>query len=257
MTLRITMMGVVSACSLLANEALAQAPPSAAPAAAPAPVAATHPMVMVHIDSPETVSLEAQTGNDWRVVCESPCDRALSGDQTYRVNGSGLRASNAFQLDKGGRVSLAVDPASSASHVGAIVVTVIGTLGLAPGLGLTAVLVAGEMMGAILICPIAAAFESVPSQQSAEYGNCLGFIGTYFGQGYAQPYVWGPALGGAVLIVAGVGWLAETKHPTVVTPTSAAAWLRLPPPMLADLPPRLEAVRLPPPAVVQIVNLSF
>jgi hypothetical protein len=59
-----------------------------------------------------------------------------------------------------------------------------------------------------------------------------------------------------VLLTTGIVWLAKTPH-SGVTQTVSTAAITLPPAMLTDLPPRLEAVRLPPAPVVQVLDLHF
>ena len=227
-----------------------------APSAVSAPPAATRPMAIVHIDAPQAVTLEARNEDDeWETVCSSPCDKQVSATGSYRVAGPGIRDSNTFRLDTASPLTLHVAPSSSGGHAMAIVLTVVGGLGLVPAAGITVIIVGGEILGAILLCPIATAFVS-KDQQNAEYGNCLGSIATFFGQGYAQPYVWGPAIAGAALLTAGIVWLVKTPH-TGVTQTANAATLLPRPTPLSPTPGHYEAVSLlslPPPPVVSLVD---
>jgi hypothetical protein len=90
---------------------------------------ATERTTIVHIDSPSEVQLESRTRDDreWRLACDSPCDRALPIGPEYRIRGSGVRASNAFHLRAGApRIVLTVDPASTSGFVLGIVGTSIG-----------------------------------------------------------------------------------------------------------------------------------
>jgi hypothetical protein len=214
-------------------------------------------MVVVHVDAPQPVSLEgrASDGDDWEVLCTAPCDRAAPTSYTYRITGAGVRTTNTFHIDPGGRLTLSVDPSSTAGHVGAVFITVVGSAALVPIAVVTAALAGGELLGAILICPFAAAFAS-QAQQNSAYGNCLGSIGTLFGSAYGQPYVWVPAVAGSVLLTAGIVWLVKTP-PSRVTQTTGSAALALPPVLLTDSPPRFEAQRVPAPAVVPLVDLRF
>src|SRR6185312_15640761 len=103
MRTKIAVMGAVVA------SALAWSPVASADTAAPA---ATSALVVVHIDSPEPVDLEQRGDHGWQVVCSSPCDKAVTADLKYRINGSGVRSSRAFHIDPGSRTTLAVQPGS-------------------------------------------------------------------------------------------------------------------------------------------------
>jgi hypothetical protein len=124
-----------------------------------------------------------------------------------------------------------------------------------PVVMVSVLVVGGEIIGAILACPFVAAFSSKDQQNSA-YTNCLGSIGTFFGQGYAQPYVWIPAIAGAALLTTGIVWLVKTPR-SGVTQTVGAAATVLPPPMPTDLSPRFEAVRVPPAPVMRLLDVRF
>ncbi len=211
-------------------------------------------MGVVHIDAPQRVSLEISNGDgDWEPVCVSPCDRAVPLDSAYRITGDGIRNSMTFHLDQAGRTTLAVEPTSSGARTGAVVLTVLGGIGLVPIVGVTSLIVAGEIIGAIFICPLAAAFETVKSQQGVEYGNCLGSIATLFAPGYTEPLVWIPALAGAAMLTGGIVGLANTPHtrvhPSMTSPPAALLPLRSP---LA-----FEAMRLPQPMSYPIVEVGF
>jgi hypothetical protein len=249
--MRATMTSLAAALTILLASRVAAAQP--ADASIPAAAAQTKPVV-VHIDAPQPVTLEVLDRNDdWQPVCTSPCDKPLPSTETYRITGAGIRDSKKFGLDDKAPQTLRVEPSSSGGHAMAIVVTVIGSAGLLPGLGVTAVIVGGEIIGVILICPIAIAFVS-QNQQNSEYGNCLGTIATFFGQAYASPWVWAPALASVVLLPTGIVWLVNTP-PTVVkqSATSAASWSAPP-----ALPPvHYDALALPSPTVVPVVNIPF
>jgi hypothetical protein len=250
MTLRTMTARLAIAPALLVPVGAAAQP---ADASIPAAAAQTKPVV-VHIDAPEPVTLEVlDRNNDWQPICTSPCDKPLPASETYRITGAGIRDSRKFGLDDRAPQTLQVDPTSSAGHAMAIVITVLGTAGLVPGMGVTSIIVAGEIAGAILICPIAIVF--VPqNQQSSEYGNCLGWIATYFGQAYASPFVWAPALASVVLLPAGIVWLVNTP-PTGVkqSATGAAAWSA--PPALPAA--HYEALALPSTPIVPILSIPF
>ncbi len=218
-------------------------------------------MIVVHLDAPEPVTLEARTGSDddWEARCTAPCDKALSTGDLYRITGAGVRTSRTFRIDPGARVTLQVDPSSSVGHVGAVFITVVGGVGLVPVSVVSVLLLGGWIGGAILVCPIVTAFTQPQSAQNAAYGNCLGWITNQLTPGYAQPYVWIPAVAGVALLTAGIVWIVKTP-PTGVKQTTAAATTALavlPPVALSDLPQRFEPVRIPPAPVVQIVDLHF
>jgi hypothetical protein len=181
----------------------AAAPPASAPIVVqpPAPAAS----VMVSIDAPSDVVLEVQDEHSrWVEVCNAPCNKLLSTAGNYRINGDGVRPSKPFRLQPGQQVKLDVDTTSSAGHVIAIVVTVTGAIGVVPALGVTSIIVAAELFGLILICPI------VDAASSTSYAGCLGDIAVYFGQAYALPYVWIPGVAGVVMLAGGGAWLAGT-----------------------------------------------
>jgi hypothetical protein len=272
-----SMAAVGGLAALLASRGAAAQPSDAtSPAGAPAqagssaPLAATRPMAVVHVDSPLPVTVQARNEDDeWDTVCTSPCDKPLPATGTYRITGPGIRDSRTFHLDAGSPTTLEVTPSSSGGHAAAVVVTVIGAIGLTPAVGVTAVIVGGEIIGAILICPFATAF--VPKdQQNAAYTNCLGDIATFFGQGYGQPYVWGPAIAGGVLLTAGIVMLVKTPR-TGVKQTAGSAALFAPPasaawgmsgmapasPLAGPHLDRPEALALPAPQVVPLVSLQF
>lgn len=96
---------------------------------------------LVHVESPEPVDLERETGDrddPFSIACTSPCDEWVPASGRYRIAGSGMRASGRFELRAGsGRETLVASPASSAAFgigIGAIVVGGIaiafGALGL-------------------------------------------------------------------------------------------------------------------------------
>ena len=179
-------------------------------------------MVVVHIDSPEKVDSEvANADGYWEVRCSSPCDCPIAPGELYRITGEGIRDSHSFHLEPGNRTTLHVEPTSSGARAGAVVITILGFAGLAPAVGVSTLIVGGELLGLILICPLAAAFETDKSKQSSEYGTCLGDIATYFSPAYLQPWVWVPGFAGAALLTGGVVWLTQTGATSV---TQAGGW---------------------------------
>jgi hypothetical protein len=98
--------------------------------------------VLVHIESPEPVDLERETGDrrdPFYVACMSPCDEWVPATGKYRIAGSGTRASRRFELlAKGGRETVVVSPASSAAFGIGIAAMVVGAV--AAGIGALALL---------------------------------------------------------------------------------------------------------------------
>jgi hypothetical protein len=218
-------------------------------AQAPAPTEA----VLVHIATPAEVDLEIRRDSDWVPLCTSPCDRLVRPGDSYRVASDEVPASNVFAIPPEPRLTLHVDPSTKQSRVGGVVFVVLGAAGFVPG-GLVTLGVASFFLGgALFVCPIAAAFK-------VDYGNCVvgaaGLVTPYYG----SPYVWGPAIAGAVLLAGGVAWLAATAggHPTTVTTTLAQT---RPTTTLAALPTwrtlTMTEGALPPPAVVPLLSGTF
>jgi len=240
-----------------AHGAAAQAPPPA-PDASASTAAASSNMVLVHLDTPTDVDLEVDFGGGhWRTVCSSPCDQPLATNRVYRINGSGVRPSHPFQIDAGQKITIEVDPASSAGHGIGIAVTIIGVAGLAPGAAVTVAVVGGVLLGAIFACPIATAFAS-KANQSSEYSDCVGGAASLFGQAYASPYVWVPALVGGVAIATGISMLVTSSRTTVRQVTPATA-IDVGMPEMWRAPVWHESSGLPNSraAATQIVNLTF
>jgi hypothetical protein len=221
----VVLAGILGSLVLASNEARADGPPTGARERSdresgivvmPQPqTPATAPeTVLVKIDAPQPVDLEVQRGSEWDVVCRSPCNAALSTKENYRINGDGVRPSKPFRLQQGTETKLEVDPTASAGHAIAIVVTVTGSIGIAPILGVTAALAVAELFGLILICPLA------QLDPKTTYGSCLVDVGAYVGQLYGKPYVWIPAVAGVVMVAGGGAWLASTPASQVTQATT-------------------------------------
>src|SRR5690606_11019321 len=86
-----------------ANDASGEGEPVEGDRSAEAQPAAPEPAaprtVKVHIESGSRVNLERVTPEGkWVVVCESPCDKELSVEETYRINAKGKVPSSSFRL---------------------------------------------------------------------------------------------------------------------------------------------------------------
>jgi hypothetical protein len=111
--------------------------PGIARAQSTAPPSQVPGSVLVHIESPEPVDLERETGDrrdPFYVACTSPCDEWVPATGKYRIAGSGTRASRRFALlANAGRETVVVSPASSAAFGIGIAAIVVGAL--AAGIG--------------------------------------------------------------------------------------------------------------------------
>lgn len=174
---------------------------------------------IVHLETSDDVELEMQQSGQWITVCHAPCNRPLPLDANYRINGSGIRTSAPFRLQRGA-TNLLVDASSSTLHGFSIAITVVGVVGAVPALGVTSILVVGMFFGFALICPI------VDGTSSTSYGECLGDVGAFFGNWYAYPGVWIPGVAGAALITGGVIGLASSPKSTVTAVPSPMAGVR-------------------------------
>lgn len=207
-------------------------------------------MVLVHIDSPEPVDLKTNSGSS---VCSSPCDRPVSAGESYRVSGAGVSESSPFVLQSATRSTLKIDPSTKHSRAGGTVLTVLGVVGLVPGIGVSVVVASFTVGGTLFVCPIAAAF-------GANYGNCVGGAASLAVPLYASPAVWAPAIAGAGLMAIGVTWLVLTAggHPTNVDQSVAIGST---PPALTGMQlwasPHRAEVALPPAADMPIVSVTF
>ncbi len=160
-------------------------------------------MAKVHIDSPVEVDLEMKDGDDWVTVCTSPCGVAVRTSGTYRINGSGVRASKPFQLEEATTTKLTVEPAWSLSRPFGIALVVAGGAGLVPAVGVTGLVVAGVAVSAFLVCPLIGLL-------GVEYIGCVADIALPIAHLYAEPVVWIPAVAGLVPIFAGGALLASS-----------------------------------------------
>jgi hypothetical protein len=93
--------------------------------------------VFIHIDGGD-VDLEMETQNGaptgkrvtgaWATMCSSPCDQEVPLGGSYRLAGSGVRASRAFKLigRAGDHVTITADPSSKGAFAGGIVLISVG-----------------------------------------------------------------------------------------------------------------------------------
>lgn len=88
--------------------------------------------VLVHIQSPEPVDLERGTGDfsdPFYVICTSPCDAWVPATDSYRIVGSGTRASRRFELlGSAERETLVVSPSSASAFGIGIAAIVLGAV---------------------------------------------------------------------------------------------------------------------------------
>jgi hypothetical protein len=109
--------------------------------------ASTDGTLLVHIDSPQKVSLERRSSPSaaWEHACESPCDGRLPVGDQYRIVGTGMNDSNPFTLDgsKGDRAVLLVAPGTKQK----------AAIGEGLLIGGAVLLVGAVVFGAIGACP--------------------------------------------------------------------------------------------------------
>jgi hypothetical protein len=119
-------------------------PPAPAPTQPPGPPAPPPPpsaIIAVHVDGPDGAELQQDAGNDdWKTVCQVPCDKQLPTGRNYRIMGEGIRASGDFTLhaDAGQRETITVSGGSKNLHTLGIVGIVLGST--VAGIGLLTVL---------------------------------------------------------------------------------------------------------------------
>src|SRR4029077_17858812 len=93
--------------------------------------------VFVHVDSPEPVELQGDTGEKrppFFTICVSPCDTVVPADGKYRVSGDLVRPSRRFVLPEGAvHDTIVVRPASSLAFGGGIILTAVGVAAVALG----------------------------------------------------------------------------------------------------------------------------
>ncbi|MEO8874435.1 MAG: hypothetical protein ABI461_02515 [Polyangiaceae bacterium] len=116
--------------------------PNQSPATTTQTTAPTPPteqgMVFVHVEGAD-VDLEMQTNGTnapsgkrvkgvWATMCTAPCDQELPLSGSYRIAGSGVRASKAFKLSgkAGDHILINVDASSTGAFAGGIVLVSVG-----------------------------------------------------------------------------------------------------------------------------------
>jgi hypothetical protein len=211
----------------------AAATPPASPAATTPAAPSTDGTVLVHIDSPQKVTLEHRSSPSasWEHACESPCDGRLSVGDQYRIVGTGINESNPFTLDgtKGDRAVLLVAPGTEQKAK-------IGE-GLLIGAGI--VLVGSVVFGFAASCP-----------------SCTFSVNTGGQSNTTNFDVIGVATGLATLSVAtgifGAAWWVDNQHSRVSGAVQAA------PPARGGLDPAAVAgsgLRAPMPGMTQALTL--
>ncbi|HLK41024.1 MAG TPA: hypothetical protein VKU41_29940 [Polyangiaceae bacterium] len=103
------------AALLIASTAAGQtASPPPGPSTSPGP--SPTPTVWVHVDGADGASLQQDESgdDDWKTICQAPCDQLAPLGSWYRIAGRGLIPSDDFALDApaGGRADLRVAGAS-------------------------------------------------------------------------------------------------------------------------------------------------
>ena len=119
------------------------------------------PSVLVHIDAPHEVLLEAaEQGSSWLPRCLSPCDMELPPTASYRLRASGIKTSAPFSLvaPAGEVETVRVHEANPGLFVTGIVAIAaapaVAALGLAPPSGLPdglSSLTSGEVLAGALV----------------------------------------------------------------------------------------------------------
>ena len=90
---------------------------------------------LVHMDGDWLVTLEQQDLDEWREVCDAPCDVRLPIDAKYRTHGRGIQASAPFSLaPRGGRAELHVIPVSDSNRSTAVTLMVAGAVMMPVGI---------------------------------------------------------------------------------------------------------------------------
>lgn len=84
----------------------------------------------LHITAAENTYVERRMSEEgYQVVCQSPCDRALPSDGTYRINGPKIAASRQFKLSPDAKeVRLTVDEAAAWKLPASLVMVAVGTV---------------------------------------------------------------------------------------------------------------------------------
>jgi hypothetical protein len=176
-----------------ASAAPAAAPPVQPAQPAPSPGAARAPAgteggVLLHIESPATVSLQRPIPGtegkrpDWLTVCTSPCDARVPPGR-YRIAGDGVRPSGDFVVPATAQATLTVSPGSKGWFVGGIVLLSVG----AP------VLLVGLLIGAVSSI-IATADAPNPTADDWAHGG------------------WTAAFLGGAAMIAGIVGIANNSH---------------------------------------------
>jgi hypothetical protein len=111
------------------------AQPVPSPGAVPPPPPALAPFPagpVVYLKSSNAVTeLQLRTVDGWDTVCVAPCNQRLDPMGAYRVNGPGLRPSQAFNVPPSGSLHLDVSPGSAPSYWAGLGMTLggLGTMG--------------------------------------------------------------------------------------------------------------------------------
>lgn len=194
------------------------------------------PTVQVHIESGPAVQLErVKSDGTWAVVCRSPCDQAVSTEETYRINAKGKVASASFRLpDEDSRgTTLEVNTASSVLRTVGTAAVVVGAL---PVSGAAVLFVGGAVIigvVVILACPFAEVF-------GGSFGGCaetlFGDAGSAYWDWISKTPVWGTIVGGVALSGSGLVLLGTNRRTRVRQGRTDLALLNEPFPGQPNLP---------------------
>jgi hypothetical protein len=130
---------------------------------------APEPTAVVHVQSDGPVVVERRVGRSWVYACSSPCDADLPITGTYRISGTEIRNTPAFQLNArpGDHVILDVTSASKGSFKSGIALT---------GVGGGAMIVGAIILLYVAVFDAAASAEGIPNPSDDGTWNTAGGV---------------------------------------------------------------------------------
>jgi hypothetical protein len=133
------------------------------------------------------MELQLHTRDGWDTACAAPCNQAVNRSGLYRVNGPGMRPSQAFNLPSSGNLRLDVTPGSAPRYW--------------TGMGLTLGGL-GTVLYGLLVISAANSVNSCSSQSSfCDSDNGLKDVGTFFAVG-----------GGIVALIGAFLWAGNSTQ---------------------------------------------